>query len=426
MSWPLLFIVIWWSGWLTIANLGLTNFFPLSFDTNLSVILLVAGLLSGGLFFHLFKASTKVKQKKEVENNITNQHDLEKMRKFVYLTVKIAIPVSLYFLYKFIHIINDVGILNYRSSVFTADTGESVLFGTRYIEFLYFDILGAAVFLSTPYSIILFFKRKIKTPLVAIGIISLINSIITFGRFSIYEILVLFIFIFFLISRHDFNKMLKDKFVFILFAVLIGVTFIVSLARGLIMDDDNYNLMESIGEHLVETHTVGFSLFDIALSDKNSTINTESSLGKGTFAGIDYLISQVIRQFDKTYENFIIYKDHAERYKFIEVGDNKVFNAYYTILYTLYADGGMIYIFLFSVICGFYLEKKTDEYARKKLLRSALTIIFVFYMFYFSIFMSMLENSPFETAIILNFFILKTNMLSCAYKAQEQNMVLAS
>jgi hypothetical protein len=162
-------------------------------------------------------------------------------------------------------------------------------------------------------------------------------------------------------------------------------------------------------------HTVGFILYDLALNDPNSPLNTEMGYGRATFSGLWFPVTQLIRMFDKTYTSFLdkwyTYTSYSHDLGIrSEAGKEFYFNAYYTMLFPFFLDFRIFGIGMFSLFLGFFtscfflnwLKTNSDFWL------ASFMILFVFSIM--NIFQSLTQRVYFFSSVlilVLSFFLLK-------------------
>lgn len=209
------------------------------------------------------------------------------------------------------------------------------------------------------------------------------------------------------------NKAIKTKFK----KIILTFTLVLLVVGGLRESNFGNVLYKSIFEY----HTVGFTLLSNELDNPASKLNTNMSYGTGTIGGLDYVSTLIIRRFSPTYDSQYSYmvKDHHLP---IETGYDKngypiYHNAFYTMLFTLYADGREFFVFFIPLIIGGFSGFSYAKFKKTNYIFDFLIVLFFMFVFIFSLFQSMLQSHiVFLAFLILLYIGKKVNKLKFDYK----------
>ncbi|MCW7497048.1 oligosaccharide repeat unit polymerase [Leptospira levettii] len=347
----LIIILIWWGILNFLHYFSLSGLFLITTQTQYIYF----------LFFTLFTFSFLVTERLFnfrflTGSNITVSHYY--YNTLFYLALIFLIPIQAIFTIRGIYLLSFV--MNpsyYRSDVFGLITGTSSLF------FNSIQVAKAHSFIIGPLQFVIFFSgisytifRK-KVGLFVLGIILLVlDAFMMFGRFG-YHYLIISLCLYFLFSK-KFRKVQSNfkyalvKVSALLFILLITV-FAITKKRG---DSGNLRFFET---YLITYHTESFTIFDIELKNPNSILH-EYTYGLSTLGGIErYFIPLInifgyrfISQADQVggylHQNFLIGYD--------EYNNPLLFNAYGSIFFTMYRDGGLIAVSVFGILLGFFFS----------------------------------------------------------------------
>ncbi len=386
---PLNIVIAWWTIWGLVAIFSFTGLYVPSGKTYLILGLFIAGLFAGGKLNKLLKNST---------NSMHEESELliEKQLNFIFK----ASSYVLYFVLLFLTIKSILLVYasydapSYKFNAFSSSSQVGILFNNRLAENLYFLISSPVLFYLALYGLIDFWKNGTFSKLIIAFIYNGMDAYIRMGRVNLYMLIVLF-FIIFIISDNKLISFLKNqsKQVFQLFLAFSFVLF-VGAQRG-------YGPAQQFKLFVIDYHTVGFSLFDHELTDKNSSLNTQTTYGRLSVGGLETIFTILIRQFDRNYYSPALENSIRLANKSIAVGiENpptpmfkgiKTYNSYYTLLYTFYSDGGMFGVSLGGLVIGFFLEYLFRKWKKKGRTLDAFYLILLISIAILSIFMSQLE-----------------------------------
>jgi len=390
---PLSIIILWWSFWLAIAFAGITDLYKPDQYVLVLVFLLNSGLLLGSFLGVYIASGRKYNEELYIYKNVLFESEIKtifnKTYKYVFFIVS-------YFFLKAIYILATKGVEGYRGLTFSDGNNEGILFGNPYLEILYSLIISPYILFYLLAGIYLFiFKNERK--LFYIGsLLMFLESTMRLGRFGLYYILMM-TFIAFILNPSK-SKSIKTKFK----RIVLTFTMVLLVVGGLRESNFGNVLYKSIFEY----HTVGFTLLSNELDNPDSKLNNNISYGMGTLGGLDYVSTLVIRRFSPTYDSHYSYmvKDHHLP---VETGSDKngyplYHNAFYTMIFTLYADGREFFVFFIPLLIGIFLAFHYVKFKKTGYIFNFLIVLFFIFMFIFSLFQSMLQSHiVFLTLLIL-------------------------
>lgn len=155
----------------------------------------------------------------------------------------------------------------------------------------------------------------------------------------------------------------------------------------------------------VHYHTFGFTLIDQELTNVTSWLSTEPvTAGLLTVNGLHDVLAILVRRFDPTYTNKGI-DAIAYRQQFRTVGQwaNRpvIYNAYYTFMFTLLADGGLFYAFAGPVLLGWWCMASYRRFVASSAFMPFCGVLLSVWVAVFSLFQSAIESSAFWTCLLL-------------------------
>jgi oligosaccharide repeat unit polymerase len=231
------------------------------------------------------------------------------------------------------------------------------------------------------------------------------------GRFGLYYILMMTFIAFVLNSAK--SKAIKAKFK----RIVLTFTLVLLVVGGLRESNFGNVLYKSIFEY----HTVGFTLLSNELDNPDSKLNNNISYGMGTLGGLDYVSTLFIRRLSPTYDSHYSYmvKDHHLP---VETGYDKngfplYHNAFYTMLFTLYADGREFFVFFIPLLISTFLSFYYVKFKKTNYIFDFVIVLFFMFVFIFSLFQSMLQSHiVFLTLLFLLYIGKRVNKQKFNYK----------
>lgn len=372
---PINLILCWWILWGCVANLNFTRIIPPSLSVNLLLALMLTGLYLGTYI------SIKTGHKGSIFllNRLVKRHQI--------LTI-LTITTLAYFTYKSLLQVISIGALAVRSNVYSSD-GKSLLFGNSQLEVL-FNLTIEPLTLSLFMICLARFQisgQQTKYLYYALLLMVLI-AIMRIARLPVYYWFVMYLVInnaYFRKLRNNRPKKTNSSRMPLLLAVFCII--ILQLTR-------ENAILGKVITSFVEYHTLGLSLLTLELDNPLSNLRQNYTFGGGTFGGISYLSDIFVRRINPEYISFYStqVKDHHLAQDIGKAG-TLYYNAFYTIIYTMYSDFGILGVFLIPFIFGIILRTYTKRYERNINDANALiTILFIIFIFIFSVFQSHLQS----------------------------------
>ncbi len=251
------------------------------------------------------------------------------------------------------------------------------------IEYWLYNYIVVTTFrCTTIIACILFIEKKIKHPIVIIGIINIIlNMTIGYGRMSIYEVALYLIVAYFInINRKPLKINLKKIFLVTVIVLLMFCLGIIPTAIRMNIELTDFKkiyeeVIDEQAKQLVIYFTGGFRAFDKFLESGFNGINN-FQLGRATFGGIDGLMGMAFSILGKQYItiNSMIGRITQEN---IIIGKDSVFNAFYTCMMNFYLDFGYAGAIIGPVIHSIFLICSYINFKNKKTLVSEILFIYV-------------------------------------------------
>ena len=386
---PLNIAITWWLGWGIVSIFSLTDLYIPSSKTYLILSLFIASLFAGGVWARRINLDA-LSPDSEIDKSVEKK-----------LNLIFNISASIFFIILSYLVIKCVMLLMasetpsaYKFTAFSTPTKVGTLFQNRYAENLYFLISSPCLFFLALYGLVEFWKKTQFLKLAVAFIINGMDAFMRLGRINLYMLIILF-FIVILISDKKIISFIKTQKKYL---SLLIVAFACILYIGSKRD---YSASQQIKLFVVDYHTVGFSLFDHELMDKLSPLNTQRTYGRLTFGGLETIATIFIRQFNHNYyspalanairmttNNIVVGIENPPTMIFSGI---KVYNSFYTLLYTFYSDGGFVGIILGGVVLGFLLEYFSRRFIKAQRTLDAFYVILFISILILSLFISQLE-----------------------------------
>ncbi|MBC7429125.1 MAG: oligosaccharide repeat unit polymerase [Bacteriovorax sp.] len=399
---PLNIVITWWIFWGIISIFSFTGLYVPGVHTYIILGIFILSLFAGGKCVYFFKskiASSPCCSELLVERNLNYSFNASIALLFAVLSV-LVVRCQILVHQSFTPTV-------YRSFAFSTVSTVGTLFQNRILENLYFLISSPLLFFIALYALVEFWRKGTFKKLIIAFILNSMDAYIRLGRVNLYLMIVLFMIVF-LISDYKIITFLKNKKkeLLLIFVAFAGILYI-GVQRG-------YSPTQQFKMFVIDYHTVGFDLFDHELKNPASALNTVRTYGRLSMGGLETIGTIIIRRFDKNYYSPALENSIKMANESIVVGvENpptvifngiKVYNSFYTLLYTFYSDGGYLGIIFGGIVLGFILEFFYQRWIQHHNILDAFFLILFISIGILSIFMSQLEIM--RTWIIFVFLIL--------------------
>jgi len=333
------FILFWWLLWFSLASVNVFKLTDLNQEIYFVVYSLIISILLGA--FYAEHAGQLGRKSRPFEVDLSGR--------FVLLIRVIVFCYVSYISFKFYSYLVDGGsLLEYRAKVFTDSSPIYTSKISHYFARFFIGPLGyILLFIGISFTCL----RGDTRLLVPACVLFLAISIVEFGRFGLYNI----IFFAIIYILNNFRKMNAKFFVFLVsvFIVIFAVTYFRS-AEG-------ESVLRLIFElYIIKYHTLGFYILNFELSNPQSIIH-DKTLGLTTVYSIFDPVISILRYFSfpvPVPESGIVGK-YLDDYRYLGTdinGDPFYSNAFGTILFGLYRDGGLVGVALFGSVWGFMVH----------------------------------------------------------------------
>ncbi|PJZ61794.1 O-antigen polymerase [Leptospira adleri] len=368
-SWILILIQLYWFFWMFISSLSLTGLFiPSDFTYFLYITLLSSVTIGAGIYkFYSILKKDELEKSKNQTNSLLRISDEAKEFYFFVFILLFVLPVVLFFFLKSLYINFSPGAM--PPSMFRAHAfgiyGDSILFGKN--KYLYYYSLAinpfilATLFLGAGF----YLKLNRKRLLILGSALVAMDTLMMLGRFGFYYILVtllLILIVKFIKDRENFRKFFTIPG---LFAVLCGLVLIFSI--GMLRGPRKMaGMKEFVSMYVIDYHTESFVMFDHELKNKDSLLH-ERTYGRTSLGGLERGFSFLLALFRIPFY-FQIQSDlvgdylHKNRLLgYTPEGQPKEYNAFGSVLFSLYKDGGILFTIIFGALFGFFVSKFSES-----------------------------------------------------------------
>ncbi|PJZ29754.1 O-antigen polymerase [Leptospira kmetyi] len=356
-SWVLLLIQAYWFFWMFLSSLSLTGLFiPSDFTYYLYIALLSSVTIGAGLYRLLNRNDKRTRLKPRSFFKISIQ---DKEKYFFYGILVFIFPIVLFFLSKSIYMNLQPDAMPpamFRAAAYGV-YGESVLFGKN--KYLYYYSLAvlpmilASLFVGAAFYLRL---KKIRTLLLGAALVSM-DAVMMLGRFGFYYILIVMILI--LIIKVFRNR--KQFFQSITWGKVVavaGIFVLIVLVGAMRNSSRKVDFKEIVDSYVIDYHTESFVMFDHELKDKSSMLH-ERTYGRSSLGGLERGFSFMLGLFRIPFQIQVqsdliggyLHKNRLLGYT--SDGKPKEYNAFGSVLFSLYKDGGATFTIIMGIIFGF-------------------------------------------------------------------------
>ena len=350
----LVILHLWWFGWLLISLLSLTGLYPPSNFTIALFVLLLTSITAGAGIYALI-----CRQRGGVPKYILWGYDRgaaflaeTTMLKLVFFT---ALPFTIFFFIRMLFLIgSEPDLAAYRAKVFGIGLGYSLLFRFPVIEsinqFVIEPINLAALFLGVS-AFILHQRHKL---LLTAFLIIILHSLMMMGRFGFHYIFMMLLFI--IACKISMRGRIAFRSIKGIIVFVVAIFVFASTVTHLRSSDKLKGLRNTITMYVIDYHTVSFSIFDRDLQEPKSVLHIKS-FGRSSLGPFDRIIVNMLGLFgvEKNAQpdlNGLALMPNREVGRDPD-GNPKFYNAFGSVLYSLYRDGRQMFIIFAGVIFGF-------------------------------------------------------------------------
>ncbi|RHX90852.1 O-antigen polymerase [Leptospira stimsonii] len=355
----LLLVQSYWFFWMFISSLSLTGLFiPSDFTYYLYIMLLSSLTIGAGLY--RFSSSRIIFRRPLSRFRILLK---QKERLFFLFLLFCIFPIVLFLFLKSVYLNLRPDALSpalFRSAAYGLN-GESILFGKNkylyYYSLLITPIVFASLFLGTAFYLRL---KKVRVLSLSFALVAM-ETLMFLGRFGFYYILISLLFILFIKTFRDIRSVLRSFTFGRVFAILAIFT-LIFFVGALRNKERKFDFNEFVNTYVIDYHTESFSIFDSELNSRESIIH-ERTYGRASIGGIESTVSFLMALIRIPY-HFQIQADliggYLSKNRLLGYGADgraKEYNAFGSVLFTLYKDGGIPFTVFMGILFGFCVAK---------------------------------------------------------------------
>lgn len=359
LSNPITFINVWWSFWVTISTFGLLNLYVPEIKTYIFVLIT--------LFFHSI-GCLLVLNKNEAKNPKIYVSKT-KMKFFSFLSLLILIVVSIFF------VIQLPLIISIPFSTLRTEGGIPELF---YGMSLIIDLTIYPLLLTTTLISISGYLLKQMKPLnISINLVSLaLIGIIKAARMPIFFGFMFFVIGLLLLKENNVYPKIKTVYRIFQYNLKIMVLPIIVMIFVSFHRSSRDALWEIIVNYIVVYFTGPLIALNKFLNEVyNNVLSFDYMCGRATLAGLEHIVALLLNLFyDIEYSIFFIQGYVEERFL---IGFDRTYNAFYSMIYYFFLDGGFVGVVLLSILTGIIVGLVFNYYKNKPSIFSLSLCIFL-------------------------------------------------
>lgn len=371
---PVTYFSLWWGFWVILSSFGfyglnipsirtyiIINLCVLSFCIGCIVVLRKFNSTDSGQ--HFFKSDLKVNNRIQI----------------------VLMLILLYFVYRSLNVILSYGITiqEFRGYAFISNSEIDPLFGSTQIRLLFSIIVPPLVLGNTLIEISKYFLMGLKKEnrwSLYLSISNLIlYNLIMMGRIEIFRFILFVVLGIFIVKGVKQSKKIKNIKSKVLMLVLMILFF------TYIRTNESESVLAYLFKSIIVYFTGSFIALDQFLNIYFIQPVFEYKFGGAFIGGIQELYILALRRIDKTAESVNLelsgYANQA-----INIGSDQHYNAFYTMIYNFFADGGLIAAVICSLIFGLIVGFSYNYYKRKT---SAFSLSLYIYLLHLAIFASL-------------------------------------
>lgn len=310
----------------------------------------------------------------------------------------LVLPINSFLAIKALSIFGSgsISVAVYRSVVFS----EDILFPNPQIKLLYDILISPVSFVSFFIGVAIYALIGESHLMILSSLILSLVSLAFGGRFNFYMIVFTLGFVFFLkrksLTASVFSVLKKVKkykipATVLLMSVMVAMMIIFSILRS-----PKLNVIDLADKFVYEYHTLGFTLFDQELNRQQSLLNQHTTNRMSSLGTIERSAVLLFRRFDRNIDSSSVEIGRSlSKFRVVGYVNGKpiLSNAFGTVLYSLYMDGGLILVLIVTFTYGFYLQKFSWLVRINSSIYNLSVLLTLIYIGIFGIFMPLLAGS---------------------------------
>jgi oligosaccharide repeat unit polymerase len=391
-------IYLWWFLFLIIAASTFFGNFAISFHTILLYVVFFLMLQISVVLcnsFDFFKSSNK--RKTLVSSSL--------YRYVSVITIFFVAPIVIFLFFRFLYILR-TGISNtwlYRSDVFGLAGRESILFVTNLNAFIYANTIAPLLFFILIFGTLFYILRGKYLLLICSYILIALDTAMMMGRFGFYYIFfsLLFIAIFnykrFFIRK---NSILRNSImIFLGLNILLIPLIVLSIYRSGSVEDFKKKVL---GADIINYHIASIGILNLELNNPKSIIHVRS-YGRSTLGsverlmliGLSHLGIKGTPQGDLNGE----YLHENRLIGYTREGRPMHYNAFGSIFFSMYRDGGIPFISICGIMFGLFLNYFSGLFKKGNMFAGVI-LMHLFFILIFGIFQPF-TSGPISISLLL-------------------------
>lgn len=392
---------IWWFGWLFISSLSLTGLYaPSEITVSLCITLLTSTTIGSVIHTTLARRLDVVPKYLLVADEHETSAKLESM--LVKLLLSTAFPFILFFFIRFLFLIGaEPDVATYRSKVFGVGLGYSLLYRYPVVEainqFVVEPITLAALFMGVA-SFVQYNRYRL---LLLAAALLILHSVMMVGRFGFhYMATMLILAVTFKLAGEYPDKLRIIRRAGLVFLAIVAVTSVLTVFRSPVHAK---GLKKVLTAYLIDYHTVSFSIFDSHMNDPGSILHLSSN-GRSSLGPFERLVVRGLQLLGIDKDSQVDMNGLALS-EGREVGQNAAggkiyYNAFGSVLFSLYRDGKIFFIVAAGIVFGFFAAHFSESLRYKHAYGMTLLVSLSFIGIY-GIFQPVLEGPVLLAVLVL-------------------------
>lgn len=396
----LMIVYCWWCFWLIFSAIGLSGLEQPKPEFFLAPFVL---LTSAAVVFYI---SSRGRIHVATAKNFSAKRN--SLDRFIFLIAVVIALGLLPLLVKAWALRGSYGddLSSYRSDALGSNQGASVLFPSATAQLFYQIIVMPIIYFIVYYGCVHYFFFREKK-LIGIAVLLLIfDAAINFGRTGIYQLVILVAAITIVKRRAEkvqHVQMRKGRNIGIILIASLFFAALIYFTKDRLYGDNDF---VAILTHLIDYHIVGFSLFGREFSAPNSFLNNNVFFGGASISALEEYFSLIYRLVFDSHHISLKQTIGTQLNEYINLGVGSsgadlMYNAYYTVMYSLFIDFRWFGLLVGGALWGYYLAKFSRAWIMRNCFWSAIKTNALIFVGMFSIFASPLEGPRFWAPFIL-------------------------
>lgn len=392
------FILLWWFFWLNVSSLSVAGVIVPSERTYGIYVFFLVSLFVGSIIYKFY--FDRYHLVLPVSSMSRQEHDQRLYAFCAKVLLYVVAPFVIYYLLKalwlMIHLDSMAG---YRAIAFGLNGEPSPIFhDIKIVMHVYNHIVTAALFAIFFVGVTAYINYGKYKLLLLSSVLLIADALITMGRVNMYVVLLFISIAFFIKNGLSFKSLIRYAPVFLL---PFSIIYFVTEKR---MPD--VGVKQIVDLFVVNYHTFGFAIFNASLNDTHSVLNHYRLWGEASIGSIDFIVKRAIQLFDPSAQiGMSMVGDYLSTNMQLGVDQmgNPIFaNAFGTILFPLYLDGGVSFVIIGGLLFGFFITRSSYLFFSTNSLNQLVGLL-LFYMLYFGTMSPVLSGNWLVTLLFIVF-----------------------